>query len=316
MSNEIVKKSYIPAKITQQHLQNLEEASNDFYEICKQNDLSPITAIRRSAAMQIIRELLTPEVMSPIMSLQGSPLGFKTDKDVSREKDANGQRKKGEGYPVETVRDVFIYALGKGAKMINNEINIIAANPYPTKNFFFRKLDEVLGAENWKIVHDIPRIITSNGKTGAIVKSKVWWRDSASKSDGKTQELEFAVKGDDWATADSYTGKADRKAANWLLSNVTGERYLDGEVEDAFDVKAVEVKQSKFEQKKATSQLLNVPVKSEEQLVTEAIKDNFAGITVEQFMAHVKRIGYTVEQALSEKDDIISATADWVANEQ
>ena len=73
-------------------------------------------------------------------------------------------------------------------------------------------------------------------------------------------------------------------------------------------------KVSKFEQKKATSQLLSVPaVKTDEELVAIAIKDNFAGITVEQFMAHVKRIGYTVEQALDEKEDIISATADWIA---
>lgn len=240
-----IEMNYIPAKVKQEHLQKLETTATDFYGICKKNDLSPITAIRRASAMQTLRDLLTPEIMAPVMSLQGNPLGFKTDRDLTREKDENNQRKKGPGYPVEIVRDTFIYATGKGARMINNEVNIIAANPYLTKNFFFRMLDEVLGAENWKITHEIPRVVQSNGKTGAIVKSKIWWRDSKSNKDGKTQELEFAIKGDDYASSDSYTGKADRKAGNWLLQNITGERFLEGEVDDAIDIKAINVTPSK-----------------------------------------------------------------------
>ena len=172
--NEITTK-YLPV-VKQEQLTRLEETASDFYEICKINDLSPVTAIRRAGAMQSLRELLTPEIMKPVMALQGSPLGFKTDKDFLREKDENGQRKKGPGYPVETVRDVLIFAMGKGAQMINNEVNILANNPYLAKNFFFRKLDEVLGAENWKITHEIPRVVKNRetGKTeGALIKAKL-----------------------------------------------------------------------------------------------------------------------------------------------
>ena len=106
-----------------------------------------------------------------------------------------------------------------------------------------------------------------------------------------------------------------KRCAKWLKQSPEVQRAIEIDNEDYIDISAehVEPKVSKFEQKKANAQLLNLPVKTEDEIVAEAIKDNFAGITVEQFMAHVKRIGYTIEQALAEKEDIISATADWVA---
>ena len=71
--NEITTR-YLPV-VKQEQLTRLEETASDFYEICKINDLSPVTAIMRAGAMQSLRELLTPEIMKPVMALQGSPLG-------------------------------------------------------------------------------------------------------------------------------------------------------------------------------------------------------------------------------------------------
>lgn len=236
---------YLPAKITKEHQNKLETVATDFRQICTQDDNSPITAIQRSMAMQQLRELLTPEIIQPVLSLQGNPLGFKTDKDFERGRDKDGNRIKGSGYGADVVRDVFIYALGKGARMIGNEVNILAGNPYLTKEYFLRRLNEVLGAENWKITHAIPHIVNSGGKTGAIVKSKVWWRDSATGNKGSEHEIEFAIKGDEYASADAYCGKADRKAGKWLLENCTGERFSDGDASEAIEVTAVEVEDTK-----------------------------------------------------------------------
>src|ERR1700761_9535467 len=49
-----------------------------------------------ASAMSQLRSLLTPEIMRPIMSLQGSALGFKTDKDANN------------GYEVGIVQDCII----------------------------------------------------------------------------------------------------------------------------------------------------------------------------------------------------------------
>jgi hypothetical protein len=72
-------------------------------------------ASRMAAGIRALRAALTPEIMQDIMALQGSSLGFRTDKD-----------KEG-GYPVEVVKECMIEAVLKGARVINNETNIIAS---------------------------------------------------------------------------------------------------------------------------------------------------------------------------------------------
>ena len=241
MSTEI-QTSYLPQKVNATQIAKLDTVASDFYEICKADSMSPSIAISRAVAMAQIREMLTPEIMAPIMSLQGSPLGFKTDRDTEKDP-ATGKRVKGKGYPLDIVRDVTIFAMSKGAMMINNEVNILAENPYLAKNYFFRKLNETLGAENWKFQHQIPHVIRQgNNITGAIVKTKILWRDSSNKTgEFQEHEIEHAIKGDDYSSADAFIGKADRKCGNWLLSNITGQRFIDGDVDDAIDVKATTV---------------------------------------------------------------------------
>ena len=339
MSDE-VKKEYLPAKIRQEQFDNLERVANDFTEICTQNNESPITMLRRAGAMQSLRESLTDEIMAPIMALRGSPLGFKTDKDFSKEKDANGQRKMGVGYPMEVVRDTVIYAFGIGARMTNNEINIIASNPYPTKNFFSRKLDEILGTENWRLIHEVPRVIRQDGRvTGAIVKTKVWWKDSSCPPEGKTQELEHGIKGDDYATTDSYNGKADRKCGNWLLSNITERRYVDGEVDDAIDIKATSTTaKSKFE---STSEL-NIgnaikdaevvhdvkPPEITKETIVQMLKEANAPVSfadIEAYMRQNENLPYTVNlennqlkmnMVYNGLNSIVNKTLTWLENQK
>jgi hypothetical protein len=302
-----IEKSYLPA-VKEELLIKLEKTANDFQEICKKNDMSPITAIARAGAMQKLRTLLTDEIMKPVMELQGSPLGFKTDKDTMKD---GYKRVKGPGYAIEIVRDTLIYALGKGAQMINNEINILASNPYLTKGFFQRKLNEVLGAENWKIIHSVPHIVkTADGKIGAIVKSKVWWRDSKTKTaDGKTQELEFAIKGDEYASSDSYLGKADRKAGNWLLNNITGEPYEDGAADDAFDIEAKTIPldraPAKFAEKKEDAKA---------KTIADALAEIQAPVTEDDVKEYYKSREMTAYPELIIKDihNVVNNVLEWL----
>lgn len=305
MSKEITKTNYIPATVNKEQLKKLDDTAKDFYNICSQNDQSPITAIQRSSAMGLLRQLLTPEIMAPVMELQGSALGFKTDKDKEK---VNGKYVKGRGYPVEVVRDTFIFALGKGAQMINNEVNIIAENPYLTKNYFFRSLDEKLGADGWIITHEVPEVIKTTEQNGygkdvlkvkANVVSNVWWKDDKTGATGKTQKLVFSIKGDSFATSDSYTGKADRKAANWLLSNITGQRFIDADVdEDFIDVtpksEVTDVKPAINKEIKFSDQLIGLDINPTllfEQMKNEAMekKSQFNYSSVDDFTPPLKQ---------------------------
>jgi hypothetical protein len=184
----------------------------------------------QAEAMQTLRELLTPEVMRPVMALQNNPLGYKTDKR--------------EGYDPETVRDVMITALGRGAAMTLNRVNIISGQCYLTKAYFEEHLDNRQGRGRWAFIHGIPKLVRGtkmvkgrdgsytpleNAVVGAVLSTEVRWQDA----DGKwlSQTLEHAIKGDDYSTADAFTGKADRKCGAWLLARITGERVPDGDAD-------------------------------------------------------------------------------------
>ncbi|WGK93769.1 MULTISPECIES: hypothetical protein [Flavobacterium] len=174
-----------------------------------------------SSAIMVLKEKLTPEYMKPIMYLQGSNLGFKTDKDK------NG------GYLPEEVKACLIDAVLLGLQPTGNEFNIIAGNMYPTRQGFGSLLEKVPGLK-YSIVYSNP--IFSNDKTSATCKCLVKWELNGEKSE---QEIEFPIKSNNYATADAILGKAERKARRWLFNKVKGTDIPDG---DVTDIPHVEVK--------------------------------------------------------------------------
>lgn len=213
----------------------LDTIAKEIHALSQTEADSPFTAgIQMAVAVSTLRELLTPEMMEPIMSLQGTKLGFLTDKDTKKIKTERGwERVKAEGYPVDTVKDTLIEATARGARMVGNEVNIIGGNCYLTKNYFFRLLDDRLGRDHWNISHGLPQVVTKgegrDAKVAATVQTVITWTEKGKENSHK---LVRAIKGDAYASADSYTGKADRKAAAWLLGQITGERYDEGDLED------------------------------------------------------------------------------------
>lgn len=188
-----------------------------------------------AAAVQEMRHLLTDQVMQSVMSLQGSPIGFKTDKDLVKDKQTR-KYTKGPGYPIGVVRDVVIWAASMGVRMVGNECNIISGRGYGTKEHFFRALNDKLGSAGWRLTHDVPR----NGNGGAVVKTSVKWMADGAWQD---QELEHAIKGDTYSSSDQYRGKADRKCAKWLWEQVSGLAYADGDADEVVtEVNAIPTK--------------------------------------------------------------------------
>jgi hypothetical protein len=149
--------------------------------------------------------------MGQVMALQGSAIGFKTDKD------------QGGGYPESTVRDCLIEATLAGVYPVGNEFNIIAGRAYITKEGMGRKLRDIDGL-SYSILPGVP----SMKEGGAIVPMNVEW---TFKGNSSKRELPICVKVNGGMGADAVIGKATRKARAWLYQTVTGSEIPDGEAE-------------------------------------------------------------------------------------
>jgi hypothetical protein len=176
-------------------------------------------------AMQIIDECLTPEIMEPIMRLQGSKLGFKTDKDTITE---NNARVKGPGYPLDVVKNCFIEMSLIGLQPVFNQWNIIGGNSYVTKEGADILLKNIPYLQHFLIIHD--EVFQSVDKKSASVKSTITW---VIDGEEHRQVVSHPVKSDAYTSLDSLTGKADRKTKIWLFNKIKGTTISDGDAEDA-----------------------------------------------------------------------------------
>ena len=200
---------------------------NNFLEVAKKMDgivLSSIGAEKLSGFEKAYRDAegisalqlaLSDQYMKPIMSLQGTKLGFVTDKDKSG------------GYPIETVRKCLIEAVFFGLQPTQNMFNIIAGNMYPTKEGLGYLLNK-MPSLNYSIVCEITAF--SKEKKSASANATIWWKLSGQNEN--TKIVPIPLKIDDYTSVDAVIGKSTRKARAWLLSRITGIEVTDGEVED------------------------------------------------------------------------------------
>lgn len=189
-------------------------------------------AFRMAAAIRALGQAITSEMMQDIMALQGTGLGFLTDKGTA-------------GYPVDDVKTVAIEAALMGAHWVSNEFNIISARPYLTKNFFTRKLREFPGLTDLQLYPGVPVLM---GEKGALVPYVATWRLNGeemrierllTKLDDK-QELDqrICIKVNSGMGADAILGKAERKIKAAIYARLTGSDLTDGDVGDANGDKA------------------------------------------------------------------------------
>lgn len=186
-----------------------------------------------------LQGLLTPEIMKPIMALQGNRLGFLTDKDG-----------KG-GYELAVVKNCLIEAVLLGLQPHSNQFNIIAGNMYVTKEGFGHLLSQTKGL-SYKVIPGLPRL--NADKTSAAINVKLKWTFN-----GKAEEedIELPIKVNAFMGVDAIAGKATRKARAWLFNTIHGTEVADG---DAVDVSA-EVMSSKVDRVEEKSTGLKDAVK-------------------------------------------------------
>ena len=195
---------FLPATIKPETIEALDRiAANKELSVGSQFQRAFATA----NAIGQLRALLTPEVMRPIMALQGTPLGFLSD----------------QKYTEDIVRDALIEAVLSGVHPIGNEFNIIAGRMYVTKAGMKHKLHDIPGL-SFSVTCGFPKL-SDNG--AALIVTIDWTYQ------GKTErkELPIPVRVNRGMGADAINGKATRKAYAWLYEHITGQNVNDGETE-------------------------------------------------------------------------------------
>lgn len=174
-----------------------------------------------ATATKELRALLDNQYMSPIMALQGSRLGFKTDKDSSS------------GYPEKVVKDCLIEAVLSGVQPYGNQFNIIAGNMYITKEGFGYLLSKIEGL-SYQIIPELPRI--KEGSAAVIMQIK--YRINSCVFDEK---IDVAIKVNQYMGTDAVIGKATRKARAWLYNTITGSELSDGDAVENDAKKTIDI---------------------------------------------------------------------------
>ena len=187
----------VDSVITQTHLRGFERA------------YATATAIAQ------LKEMLTPEYLTPIMALQGNRLGIKTDRDKTG------------GYPMDVFKNCLIEAVLMGLNCYGNEWNIIAGNTYATKEGVGRLLATWKGLK-YSLVCGVPKP-ASDGKS-AVVEVTVKWTINGESNE---EIIPISVKMDQYTSVDAMIGKATRKGRAWLLSAISGIEIVEADITDA-----------------------------------------------------------------------------------
>lgn len=190
-------------------------------------------AVTLASGVRALRDLLSDDFMKKhFMPLQGTALGFLTDRDNAKE----GPRE----YGIAVVREVMIEALIHGFMPVGNEINIIAGRCYGAKNGYLRKVGKFPGISDLQITFGVPHQVTD----GALVPCWARWRldgktcelrcEYLKNAEGNVSDTRIVVRVNKGMGTDAILGKAERKLLKRIYDRLMGSTLTlsDGDVLD------------------------------------------------------------------------------------
>ncbi len=198
--------------------QQLDNAADKFSSAFENSKTPFSSALALSNGIKELRGLLDDGIMSEIMNLADTPLGFLTDRGMKPER---------ERYQVHEVRDAIIEASLRGFRVAGNEFNIISSRFYAAKNGLHRKVVTYPGVTDFKEFLGVPKL---SGDRGAIVTAKATWLKDNIKCD---LSREFAIRVNAGMGSDAILGKCQRKLYAAVLNRLSGIITPEGEVDDA-----------------------------------------------------------------------------------
>jgi len=203
----------------------IEKATTDIEAVlatCNTQALAHMPALRQAVTLATgvkqLRDALTQPIVEQVfLPLQGTPLGFVTDKD------------QGGGYGWQVVRDCMIEAMVHGLRPVGNEVNIIAGRMYAAKNGVLRLVMEWPGVTDVRITPGVPALM---GDKGALVPIRIDMkvkgaplsivRECTKNGDGTLNDTRIPIRVNSGMGADAIIGKATRKILKAALDVLSG----------------------------------------------------------------------------------------------
>lgn len=208
--------------------ETIEEAATSYLQTLDVKATGMVQTIQRARAIDTIRKALSDEIIINIIKpLEGTPLGFMTDR--------KGDPK---GYPPEALRTCLIQAMLHGARIDGNEFNIVKGNAMLVQNYWKRMVAELPGVSHLSI--DFGAIEQGQGE--ASIECLARWRCNGEemrltlrdkvKDGGGEWDRRIVVPVNAGMGRDSLLGKAERRVHKMIYERVTGRR-IEGMDEDA-----------------------------------------------------------------------------------
>ncbi len=201
---------------------NVLAAKSEFYAKHLETGTNITRALVVGLAIGELRRAIEP-LMPIFTKLQGSPLGFKTDKE-----------KEG-GYPAEIVREALITGFLMGVRPVGNELNIISNGCYITRHGWERKVREFPGVTDADCIPGIPFASAAHGNQ-VVCKVALSWklngvRQEILDPEGKPGRV-FGIRVNSGSTVDANVGKAKAKAWRAAFEFLSGKALVIGDAED------------------------------------------------------------------------------------
>jgi hypothetical protein len=138
-----------------------------------------------------------------LQQLQGSRLGFRTDKD------------KDGGYPAPVLIDCAIEAAIRGARWTGNEFNILAGGCYLTKEYWSRQVNSLEGLTDLDLNPNVPELV--NGRV--VVEYVATWQYNGTPG-RMVRRIPIIVRHNQ--TDDATLGKAEARILKAIHRRLTG----------------------------------------------------------------------------------------------
>lgn len=204
--------------------QAIEKAVTDIQKVLETCNVTALAAmpvlsqaVTLATGVNQLRHALTEDIVKAVfVPLQGSPLGFVTDKDRDG------------GYPAAVIRDCVIEALVQGLRPIGNEFNVIAGRMYAAKNGLMRLVQEFPGVTDLQIIPGVPAMTDK----GALVPMRLTLRrdgkplelvrELRKAADGTLDDTRIPIRLNAGMGVDAVIGKATRKILKAALDMLRG----------------------------------------------------------------------------------------------
>jgi hypothetical protein len=193
--------------------QRLDEVATDYHRAFLAAGGQLSRAALLAEGIHALQRAVTGEILTCLARLQGSRLGFLTDRDDQG------------GYAPDVLRRVLVEALLRGLYPVGNEFNILAGNLYITQAGYARLVRELPGLTDLEIVPGLP--VVRDGQTCVRVAAR-WKYHGApgqlSDGDGKPGRV-FAIRVNAKMGVDAVAGKAIRKALKAVYDQLLGAAF-------------------------------------------------------------------------------------------